>query len=169
MRVKVMMSATLAAFVLAGCVSNPATNPKQNAGTLIGAGLGGLLGSQMGRGDGQLVGVAVGALAGAMIGGSIGESLDRADRAYLADAQAEALAAPVGRRITWRNPDSGNSGSVTPTRDGYDRITGDYCREYETAIFVDGREETGYGTACRQPDGTWEIQGSSRRQQAAAR
>ena len=166
---KAMISAALMVFVLAGCVSNPDTNPKQNAGALIGAGVGGLLGSKMGRGKGQLMGVAIGTLAGAMIGSAIGESLDRADRAYMMDAQDRAHAAPVGRRITWQNPDSGHGGSVTPKREGYDRITGDYCREYETTIYVDGREEVGYGTACQQPDGTWEIEPAKRRQHASAR
>ena len=111
----------------------------------------------MGRGKGQLVAVAMGTIAGAMIGNSIGQSLDRADRAQLYHAQTVAHSAPMGRSVEWSNPDSGNHGSVTPTRDGYDRISGDYCREYETTIWVNGREETGYGTACQKTDGTWEI------------
>jgi surface antigen len=169
MRFKVLMSATLAIALLGGCVTNPDTQPKQTAGTLIGAGIGGLLGSKMGRGRGQLAGVAIGALAGAMIGASIGESLDRADRAYLQNAQEEALAAPVGRSIQWHNPDTGHGGAVTPKREGYDRITGDYCREFETTIYVDGREEVGYGTACQQHDGSWEIQSARPGRRIAAR
>jgi|SaaInl4_150m_RNA_FD_contig_21_1787033_length_842_multi_5_in_0_out_0_2 surface antigen len=157
MKFKILMSAALAMIVLSGCVTNPETQPKQSLGTLLGAGIGGLAGSQLGHGKGKLVGVAIGALAGAYIGSSIGESLDRADRVYMNQAQDSAHAAPVGRRISWNNPDNGHAGSVTPKRDGYDRISGDYCREYETTIFVDGREETVLGTACQKPDGSWVI------------
>lgn len=33
----------------------------------------------------------------------------------------------------------------------------EYCREYTKTIRVNGRKESGYGTACRQPDGSWMI------------
>lgn len=35
---------------------------------------------------------------------------------------------------------------------------GKYCREYTESFNIGGREETGYGTACLQPDGSWEKQ-----------
>lgn len=34
---------------------------------------------------------------------------------------------------------------------------GEYCREYQKSIHVGGRIESGYGTACMQPDGSWMI------------
>ncbi len=33
----------------------------------------------------------------------------------------------------------------------------EYCREYNKSITVGGRYESGYGTACMQPDGSWMI------------
>jgi hypothetical protein len=33
----------------------------------------------------------------------------------------------------------------------------EYCREYTKSIRVDGRVQTGYGTACQQEDGSWMI------------
>lgn len=33
----------------------------------------------------------------------------------------------------------------------------EYCREYTKTIRVGGQMESGYGTACLQPDGAWEI------------
>lgn len=33
----------------------------------------------------------------------------------------------------------------------------DYCREYQKSIRVGGHIESGYGTACMQPDGSWMI------------
>jgi len=131
---------------------------KETGGTLLGAGLGALLGSQFGSGRGQLAAVAIGALGGAMLGNSIGRSLDRADRIHAARAAEAAHSAPIGQPVVWRNPDSGNQGSITPLREGNDSATGAYCREYQQSVTVDGRTEQAYGTACRQPDGSWKIQ-----------
>ena len=94
---------------------------------------------------------------GGLLGNEIGRSLDRADRAYMYRATERAAAAPVGETITWRNPDSGNYGAVTPTREGVNNRTGAYCREYQTEVIVGGRRQHGYGQACRQPDGSWKI------------
>lgn len=33
----------------------------------------------------------------------------------------------------------------------------EYCCEYQRSIRVDGRVQSGYGTACRQNDGSWMI------------
>lgn len=56
----------------------------------------------------------------------------------------------------WVNPDTGRSGSLLPVRT-FQNEDGQYCREYVTTIFIDGEEQQGYGTACRQPDGNWKI------------
>lgn len=130
---------------------------KQTGGTLVGAGLGGLLGAQVGSGTGQLAAVAIGALAGAFIGSEVGKSLDNADKAYLERTSQSALEAnPVGQVSTWKNPDSGHSGTVTPTRT-YQAASGENCREYQQTVTIAGKTESVYGTACRQSDGTWKI------------
>lgn len=146
----------LLAAALAGCQTN-GYGQKQVGGTLLGAGLGGLLGSQFGSGSGKLATTALGVFAGGFIGNEIGRSLDRADQAYLHQATERAAVAPVGETITWRNPDSGNYGAVTPTREGVNRRTGAYCREYQREVIVGGRRQQSYGQACRQPDGSWRI------------
>ena len=56
----------------------------------------------------------------------------------------------------WRNPDSGNSGSVTPIKT-YAQPSGTYCREFAQTITVGGNTEQAYGHACRMPDGTWKL------------
>lgn len=63
---------------------------------------------------------------------------------------------PTGTYSTWENPDTGHAGSFTPTRT-YQRPTGQYCREYQQTIRVGGEVQESYGTACREPDGTWRI------------
>lgn len=156
MRISGLLTATLtAALLLGGCVTQ--SNQKQMAGGILGAGLGGFAGSKIGGGKGQLAAVAVGTLAGAMLGSNIGESLDKVDRLYAGDAQKQATSAPVGQTVVWRNPDTGHSGSVTPVRDGRHARTGQYCREYQTDVEINGRTQTAYGTSCRQPDGSWKI------------
>jgi len=34
---------------------------------------------------------------------------------------------------------------------------GRYCREFLQEVVIGGRKEQAYGTACRQPDGSWEV------------
>ena len=155
MNVKKFVPVVLAAALVAGCATD--SGPKQTGGTLLGAGLGALAGSQVGGGKGQLAAVAIGALAGAYLGGEVGKSLDKADRQALqSNAQNSLEYGRTGQTSSWRNPDSGNSGTFTPTRT-YVNTAGADCRDYESTIFVDGREETAVGQACRQADGTWRI------------
>ncbi len=152
MNIKSIAIVSVLALLITGCVTN-----KQQGGTLLGAGLGALVGSQFGSGRGQLLGVALGALGGAWLGSEIGRSLDKADVAYANRNTARGLETSIaGRTTSWRNPDSGNSGTFTPTRT-YRQSSGQYCREYQQTITVGGKTQQAYGTACRQPDGQWKI------------
>ncbi len=139
---------------LTGCQSG---GPKQQFGTLAGAIAGGVAGSQFGKGDGKLVAVGVGTLIGAALGNEIGASLDKADQLYAERAAQSALEnTPSGTAVAWSNPDSGNSGTVVP-RPAV--LVGDtYCREFVQEILIGGEMHTGVGRACRNPDGTWQIQ-----------
>ena len=132
-------------------------NQKQTIGTLLGAGAGALLGSQIGDGKGQLAAVAIGALGGAFLGSEVGKSLDEVDRLQAGKAQQAALENNrSGQVASWRNPDTGNSGTITP-KSAVQTAAGEYCRGYEHEIKVDGRSEVVQGTACRKPDGTWRV------------
>ena len=147
----------ISTIFLAGCIEG---GQKQQMGTIVGAGLGALAGSQIGHGKGQLAAVAIGTLIGAGIGNSVGKSLDKADRLAMQQAQYEAFENnPSGTAEVWHNPDSGNSGSLTP-RPAYQNDDGQYCREFTQTITVGGEQQEGYGTACRRPDGSWEIMNS---------
>ncbi|MEM7121644.1 MAG: RT0821/Lpp0805 family surface protein [Pseudomonadota bacterium] len=126
-------------------------------GALAGGAAGGLLGSQIGKGNGQLVAVGAGVLIGALLGQEIGSSLSAGDIACAEQAGNQAHTVPVGQQIAWNNPQTGNAGYVVPVRDGTHQVTGQYCREYQTVVYVGGRTESGYGTACYRPDGSWEI------------
>jgi surface antigen len=154
-----IVAAVAALALLAGCAGPGYEGGinKTTGGTLLGAAGGGLLGAQFGKGNGKLAAVAAGVLGGALIGHSAGRSLDRADALYANQAQYRAQAAPVGQTIAWDNPETGNRGWVTPTREGQNMSTGEYCREFQQTIEVGGQVQRGYGTACRQPDGSWRM------------
>ena len=156
-----MLKSTSTAIALATMITLSACAggqvDKQTMGTLIGAGLGGLAGSQVGSGSGKLAAVGVGVLLGGLLGSEVGKSLDKADQAYLANnAQSTLETAPTGMSSSWVNPDSGNSGSLTPTNT-YASATGQPCREYVSTVTIDGQTEEVHGTACREPDGTWRF------------
>jgi surface antigen len=152
---KRLLVLSLAALLVAGCEAT--TGHKEEIGGVLGAAGGGLLGAQVGHGSGQLAATAAGAVIGMLVGSSIGRSMDEVDRMKQQQAAYAALErAPSGTSTTWHNPDSGDSGSVTPTRT-YQQPNGTYCREYQQTVTIGGKTQQAYGTACRQPDGTWKV------------
>lgn len=153
-----LLSMAAAGALSISLVACEQSGTKQNIGTLLGAGAGAVAGSQVGSGKGQLAAVAVGTLLGAVAGSSIGKSLDNADQLAMQHTMNQSLErAPSGQRSDWRNPDSGHSGSYTP-QPAYKAASGQTCREFQQTIVVGGREESAYGTACRMPDGSWQVQ-----------
>jgi len=141
----------VSAMTVSGCQTTGGEN--QQAGMIIGGILGGVLGNQVGHGDGRTAAVIVGTLVGSHIGGSIGRSMDDTDRLKTSHS-LETIRTGVPTR--WRNPDSGNRYSVTPTRT-YESNRGP-CREYTVDANIGGKNEKVYGTACRQADGSWKVQ-----------
>lgn len=159
-RLALILTAAMLTGLFSGCTSNTAPGEqqsifsKQNIGAVAGAVGGGVLGSQFGKGSGKTAMTIVGALAGAGLGGYIGNQMDENDR-LRANQSLETM--PDNRATTWRNPNTGQGYTVTPTKT-YQADSGQYCREYSTTAYIDGKEQTVYGRACRQPDGTWQQQ-----------
>ena len=123
-------------------------------GAIIGGATGGLIGAEFGRGHDRTAAIIGGTVIGALIGGSIGHYMDRVDY----DCFGRALdRAPDRQPFVWRNP-NGVEYNVVPQSTYTDR-RGRYCREYNTTAVIGGRTERVYGTACRQPDGSWELVG----------
>jgi surface antigen len=153
----IALSALLAWTACATVQGTVSEAPKTTLGGLGGAAAGGLLGAAIG--DGRTRDIAAGVAVGALLGALAGNVLDQRDRGLAAQTAQQAFEnAPTGSTTTWRNPDTGNSGSYTPTRT-YQTRTGQYCREFQQEVTIGGRRQQAYGTACRQPDGTWQIQG----------
>jgi surface antigen len=148
---KALVSAVLSTFVLLACAQ---AGPKTAIGAAGGAAAGGLIGAAAGGGTEGIIG---GVLLGGLLGGAVGNALDQRDREYANRTTHQSLeTSRTGTTSTWQNPDSGHSGSVTPTRT-YEAANGQYCREFQQTVTVGGQTEQAYGTACRQPDGSWKI------------
>ena len=149
---KALVSAILMTFLLTACAD---AGPKTAIGAAGGAAAGGLIGAAAGGGTTGIIG---GVLLGGLLGGALGNALDQRDREYAARSYQRSLeSAPIGTTSTWQNPDSGHSGTYTPTRT-YQDAGGQYCREFQQTVTVGGNTEEAYGTACRQPDGSWKIE-----------
>lgn len=151
-----IITLVVAGSLLTACAQQ-ANAPKQTGGALIGAAAGGLLGSQFGGGAGALAATAIGVLGGAFLGSEIGKSMDSTDRQEASRTQNVALETNrTGQPSTWSNPDSGNTGTITPIRT-YQAPSGQNCREYRHDVRIGDKSETVIGTACRQTDGTWKV------------
>jgi hypothetical protein len=85
-----------------------------------------------------------------------------ADYNYMTEAQIraqenamiEATSAPLSVPIAW--DDGNSSGAVTPLREGHTQ-DGRMCREFQQQVSIDGKRQQAFGTACQQPDGSWQI------------
>ena len=147
----------LVAILTAGCAGMGAgvgANPKTTVGAMGGGALGGLIAAAAG---GKGTAIAAGVIGGALLGGLAGNLLDQRDKRLAGEAAQRALeTAPSGAAVAWQNPDSGHYGAVIPVKT-YQADSGTYCREYQSTVTINGQKEKTFGTACRQPDGSWQI------------
>lgn len=142
-------AAAVTVVALFGCASPPT---QEQTGMVIGGVLGGVLGSQVGQGHGRTAATIVGTIVGAAIGGAVGRSMDEQDKIKTAHTLETVR---TGVPSQWRNPDTGNVYTVTPTKT-IETAQGP-CREYTIDAVIGGKKERVYGTACRQPDGSWRV------------
>lgn len=47
--------------------------------------------------------------------------------------------------------------SAVPASPVYQTAGGQYCREYQAGVTVNGMQQPSYGTACLMPDGAWRV------------
>jgi surface antigen len=129
---------------------------KQGTGTIVGAVAGGAAGAAIGGRDNRIPGMAVGAVAGGILGNVIGKDLDDRDRQLAAAAEYQALEyGQSGSPTPWDNPQSQHRGQIVPGKPYQQGST--HCRPYTHTIYISGQPQTVRGTACRQPDGTWQA------------
>ena len=132
--------------------------PKQAVGTVTGMVLGGKVANDFAEGSRNeglwtIAGVAL----GAFLGNEVGASMDRQDAMLAERAAMQALETNKTKQASvWKNPDTGNFGSVYPTNTF--SKNGQPCREFTQEITIGGKVETAFGKACRNPDGSWDLQ-----------
>jgi surface antigen len=100
--------------------------------------------------------------AGTFIGSLVSEAfetrLDAADRQAQREAAYYALETQrSGVRVDWRNLASGHFGHIQPVRT-YTNAHGQACREFLSEVSVGTARQKVTGQACRQPDGSWQLQ-----------
>lgn len=149
-------AAVLVALTAAGCSSNGPNH--EDAGMVLGGVAGGIVGNQIGKGRGNVLATVAGAVVGGIVGSQLGRNLDERDRQLAQEAEYDALErGNSGVVRQWRNPDNGRYGEITPSKP-YKRGTAD-CRDYTHTVYISGKPQQMRGTACRNPDGTWQNVG----------
>lgn len=142
-------------------------------GTIFGGVVGGLIGNSLGHGRDRGIATAGGAVLGAMVGNSIGRSADARSYGYGGYGGGYGYSGGYGYRAGYGGYDDddededGPRAYYAPPPVAYAPAYAEpryapvaqqgYCREYSTTIVVDGRTQPAYGTACLQPDGTWQA------------
>lgn len=151
------VSALLLSFVLLSACAGDGGKDGEKIGTAAGAVIGAVVGGKTGGGSGKTLGTGLGAIFGAWLGKIAGRNLDEMDQQEANEKVQETMdTADVGQTTTWSNPDTGNSGTYTPTSARGDS-GGKECRDFESTVVIDGRQEQASGRACRQDDGAWKI------------
>lgn len=154
-----LVALTLAAFALAGCAQGSSGGGwnKQDTGTALGAVAGAAAGAAIGGKDDWWWAAGLGALAGGVVGNQVGAYLDRQDQQTAYNNANYALNnVPDGQSAKWSNPGNSTSGYTKPVETAQNN-TGQTCRTFQTGFTAQGQSQSGTGTACRQPDGTWKI------------
>ena len=63
---------------------------------------------------------------------------------------------PTGQATAWQDPDTGTTFTTAPVRTHM--TSSGPCREYHMSVTIGGQVQQAYGTACRQNDGSWQLQ-----------
>jgi surface antigen len=137
--------ALLALPFLGACELYLASRPEITGGVLCN-----MLGHQVVNDSNLTAAKSEGVPLGTFLGRRIGREVVLIDELQTAEALESSC---DGHATTWRNAETGQRYSVTPTRT-YQGQSG-RCRDFTAVTEVGGREQVIHGTACRRPDGIW--------------
>jgi surface antigen len=121
-------------------------------GVAAGGTAGALIGAASSHGHTRWGTTAGGAILGMLLGGSIGSAVDASNRSCTATAVAYG---PIGTPVAWADPRANVQYQVVPTRQY--NANGQVCRDYQANAAINGQWQQVHGTACLQPDGSWQI------------
>lgn len=146
---------SISVFGTACTMTGPASDNKNTiGGASIGALLGGVTGAAASHGNAGAT--VAGVVAGGLIGGLIGQQLDQRDREQRDAALVQSLQTSANDHPQhWKNPQTGNSGTVKPLS-GYSKSpTAQTCRDYQETYTRNGQTFTDTARACRDANGQW--------------
>ena len=161
-KMRISLTIILALLTLTSCTltnTNPnEQGPKQAVGTVTGMVLGGKVANDFAEGSrNEGLWTIVGVTLGAFLGNEVGASMDKQDALLAERATRQALEFNKSQQAAvWSNPDTGNSGKVFPTYTS--NRGGQPCREFTQEIRIGNKVETAFGKACRNADGSWDLQ-----------
>ena len=137
---------------LVGC----ANMTREESGNVIGALLGGALAYELGKdSSNKEIWVATGIIGGALAGGHYAKLTEQGQLMHQSAIHSNLETAQDNSTTSWNNPNNNAHGSVTVRNTNVSN--GTPCREFTQTIYVGGKAVEGYGTACRQADGSWKI------------
>jgi surface antigen len=134
-----LLSVVLGATLVSACAT------KSQTGTAVGVGAGALVGHAVGGDVGMLLGGAL----GGVLGYTAGTAMEQEDRRRIAYSLER------NEPMEWRNTQTGGQYRVEPIDTRYQQ--GRECREFRLLAEVEGTPDEMRGTACRRPDGSWEM------------
>lgn len=138
------------------CSNVAQADRNKSIGNLLGGIGGGFLGREIAGDDNEALGILLGGIGGALIGGEIAKNLTPCDKELVEKASKSAL--DTGTPQTWRNSDSGRSGTVTilPSTTQVAGHEGKFCRVKEDTVTDPGSgSKMEKATYCKGADGVW--------------
>lgn len=153
---KSKMGELLAVVVVACLATGCANMTREESGNMIGALLGGALAYELaGDSSNKEIWVATGLIGGALAGGHYAKLTDQGQLMHQSAIHSNLETAQDNTTTSWNNPNNNEHGTVTVRNTSVSN--GTPCREFTQTIYVGGKAVEGYGTACRQADGSWKI------------
>jgi surface antigen len=145
------------AIVMVACLATGCANmTRQESGNVIGALLGGALAYELSKDSSNKgIWVATGIIGGALAGGHYAVLTKPSQKMNATNMRTTLESIPDNAQTQWVNPNTNESGTMTVIRTN--NTTFGPCREFTQTIYVGGEAVQGYGTACRQADGSWKI------------
>ncbi len=150
----ISLTGLLGLVVLTGCQGAGGPSIGQTAGSIAGQTVANQVTSQIGGPAGQVASSVVSSLASGVVGNVIGQNLDQTSQSAAIRAEHNALEnGTVGQPVPWQGS-NGTFGQVIPQQPY--QVGSQDCRRFTHTINVDGVPQKASGTACRNPDGTWQ-------------
>jgi surface antigen len=126
---------------------------KTQIGAAGGAATGGIIAALAGANPAW---IAAAVILGAVAGGVIGNQLDKKDKEKYASSGYEAISTMgKGGKTSWRNPETGNSGTTT-INDVFTKADGTRCKRFTQTLTTSGKTHTTNGVACKEGD-AWKV------------